>query len=171
MTKTDKELLDNIIGDSMRNYIMPVVLCILIGFLLSKFMLNQYQDKQNIVPVFNSGQTLYFFQYGVYSSFESMQDHTQKLSGYIYNYDNNFYYVFIAITASLENVEILKGYFKSIGYDIYVKEFNITDKEFLEILEYYDVLLGKTKEPQAIQAICRQVLEKYKERVLNEHQN
>ena len=42
-------------------------------------MLNQYQDKQNIVPVFNSGQTLYFFQYGVYSSFESMQDHTQKI--------------------------------------------------------------------------------------------
>ena len=32
MIKTDKELLDNIIGDSMRNYIMPVILCILIGF-------------------------------------------------------------------------------------------------------------------------------------------
>lgn len=165
-------MLDNVTGDIVRNYIMPAILCLLIGFLLSKFLLNQYQNRQTITPVFNnSGKKLYFIQYGVYSTEENMRNQAKNLNYYIYHYDNQYYYVFVGITSNVENVEKLKGYFKNLGYDTYVKEFFISNKEFLEIIEYYDLLLEKTSDNDTIKAVCRQVLEKYEEIENNEHQN
>ncbi len=155
----------------MKKYIIPVILCILIGFLLSKFMLNQYQDKQNITPVFNSGEILYFIQYGVYSTLESMENNTKNLNYYIYNFDNDLYYVFIGLTNSSANAHKLKGYFKTLGYDTYVKEYNVSNKEFLEIIGYYDLLLTETTDNDTIKSVCRQVLEKYEELVNDEHKN
>ncbi|MDD2519118.1 MAG: hypothetical protein PHI05_04935 [Bacilli bacterium] len=152
----------------MKKYIMPVILCIFIGFLLSKFMLNQYQNKQKITPVFNTGETLYFIQYGVYSSEESMKNNTDKLNYYIYNLENNMYYVFIGITKSIENVSKLQGYFKNLGYDTYMKEYNVSDSEFLEMISYYDQLLSATTDYEVMKSVSRQVLEKYEESIKNE---
>ena len=152
----------------MKKIIIPVILCIFIGFLLSKFMLNQYQNKQKITPVFNTGEKLYFIQYGVYSSEESMKNNTDKLNYYIYNLENNMYYVFIGITKSSENASKLQGYFKTLGYDTYMKEYSVSDSEFLEMISYYDQLLSTTTDYEVIKLVSRQVLEKYEENIKNE---
>lgn len=152
----------------MKKIVIPVILCIFIGFLLSKFMLNQYQNKQKITPVFNTGEKLYFIQYGVYSSEESMKNNTDKLNYYIYNLENNMYYVFIGITKSNENAFKLQGYFKTLGYDTYMKEYSVSDSEFLEMISYYDQLLSTTTDYEVIKLVSRQVLEKYEESIKNE---
>ncbi|MDD2181021.1 MAG: hypothetical protein PHW32_01495 [Bacilli bacterium] len=149
----------------MKKVIMPILLCIFIGFLLSKFMLNQYENKQNITPVFNSSEKLYFIQYGVYSNEESMKSNTENLNYYIYNLTDNLYYVFIGITGDAENSNKLKGYFKTLGYDTYIKEYSISNKDFLEMIEYYDLLLKQTSDNDIIKSVCRQVLEKYEESI------
>ena len=149
----------------MKKVIIPILLCIFIGFLLSKFMLNQYENKQNITPVFNNSENLYFIQYGVYSNEESMKNNTKNLNYYIYNLDNDLYYVFIGITASDENSEKLKGYFKTLGYDTYIKEYSVSNKDFLEMIDYYDLLLKQTSDNDIIKSVCRQVLEKYEENI------
>ena len=147
----------------MKKYIIPVVLYVVIGFLLSKFMLNQYENKQNITPVFKSGKDLYFIQYGVYSTEENMENNTKNLNYYIYNLNDGLYYVFIGITSNEDNANKLKGYFKKEGYDTYIKEYNVSNKDFLEMIEYYDLLLDQTTDDDTIKSVCRQVLEKYEE--------
>ncbi len=151
--------------------LIPIILCVLIGFFMSKFMLNQYEDKQKIKPVLGNSEKLYFIQYGAYSTKENMINNTNYLNYYIYNEIDNLYYVFVGITKSQNNCEKLKGYYKSLGYDIYIKEFNNNDKEFLEIINYYDLLLEKTDDKDVIKEINRQILEKYEELVINEYKD
>lgn len=152
----------------MKKYLIPFISCILVGFLLAYFMLNQYNEKPNLNLTFNKSEKLYFIQYGVYSSVESMEKNTLNLGYYIYNKQDDLYYVFIAITKDLENLEKLKGYFKELGYNIYVKEFNISNQKFIENLENHDALLKEVTSKEAITSIITQTLEKYEE-IFNEH--
>ena len=57
------------------------------------------------------------------------------------------------------------------GYVIYVKTIQVSDAEFLEELSKYDDLLYKTEDAKAIQVIISNVLNSYKEVVINRHQN
>lgn len=149
-------------------FIVPLISAILIGFLLGKFMFNQYDSKTSIKTVFNDkGQSLYFIQQGVYSSKESMEANVSSFSSYIYEVNDNKYYVYIGITGNKENVSKLEGFFKNMGYDIYVKEFNIDSNAFLESLSQYDELLLQTTDEKAIKTIESQVLSKYEELIQN----
>ncbi len=147
----------------MKKIIKPILLCGLVGFLLSKFMLSQYENKEEIKPVFKSDKSLFFIQYGVYSSQESMKDNTKELNHYIYNFNDDLYYVYIGITNNFENATKLKGYFKTLGYDIYIKDYVVSNQEFLETIGYYDLLLSQTTDYDTIKSICHQVLKKYEE--------
>lgn len=143
--------------------IFPVISAIIIGLSLAKFMFNQYNYDGNLSTVFNNGTKVYFIQQGVYSSYESMQTSLASFSYYIYSLENDKYYVYVAITRSEENVEKLKGYYSTLGYSIYVKELNINNIEFLNLLDQYDTLLSKTQENSVIEAITIQALTKYEE--------
>lgn len=143
--------------------LFPVVSAIIIGICLAKFMFNQYTYEAKISTVFNNGTKVYFLQQGVYSSYESMQTSLTKFNYYIYSLNEDKYYVYVAITKSQENLEKLKEYYKSLGYSIYVKELNINNNDFLNILEQYDILLNKTTEISVIDAIVTQTLTKYEE--------
>jgi len=149
--------------------IIPILLCLVIGFLLSKFMLTQYEEREEIKPVFGQTENLFFIQYGVYSSRDSMENNTKELNYYIYNFNDNLYYVYLGITKNYENANKLKGYFKTLGYDIYIKDYQVSNQEFLEMIEYYDLLLSQTTDYDTIKSICHQVLQKYEEFVNHEY--
>ncbi len=138
-----------------------IALCILIGFLMANLYLKQYKNREKIKPVFREEEKLYFVQYGIYPSEQSMIENTKQLKNYIFDKINEEYYVFIAITKN--NLEKLKGYFKNLQYDICIREISINDKSFLEKIKHYDQLLEKTEDKEVITEIIRQVLEKYKE--------
>ena len=55
----------------MKKYLTTIIISILVGFLLSYYMLKEYESV-NIIPVFNVKETAYLVQQGVYSSMESM---------------------------------------------------------------------------------------------------
>ncbi len=145
----------------MRKIIIPIIMCMLVGFLLSKYFLSLYDNKQKIMPIFNVGQKLHFIQFGVYSSEESMKNNTKSLNYYIYNKADGYYYVYIGITSIYENAVKLKGYFKTVGYDTYIKEYNVSNNEFLESLQYYDQIIKGTNEEEVMKQISQQVLEQY----------
>ena len=131
-------------------------------------MLNQYDGKEKVEPVFNTGEKVYFIQQGVYSSKESMETNVTDFAYYIYNIENDKYYVYIGATMDNKNITKLQGFYKDMGYDIYVKEVNITDEAFLQVLNQYDILLNKTTDKPTIKAICSQVLSKYEELVIGD---
>lgn len=152
----------------MKKYIIPILSALLVGFLLAKFMIDQYDKKENLKTVFNDSQTLYFIQQGVYSSEENMKKNMSDFAYYIYNVSQEKYYTYIGITKSKENSDKLKDFYKKLGYITYVKEISINNEDFLEVLEQYDKLLESTDDNNTIKAICSQVLSKYEELILNE---
>lgn len=146
----------------------PLIFCILLGGLMGKFMLDQYETNEKEISVALTSNTVYFIQQGVYSSKESMEENINNVSYYIYNESDGQYYAYIGMTLKTENTEKLKNYFKGIGYDTYVREFTINNASFLEVLQQYDLMLENTDDSNTISAICSQVLGKYEELVLSD---
>lgn len=149
------------------NTYLPLILCLTVGFFMGKLMFSQYDDKQGLKLVTSASEKVYFIQQGVYSSKESMEENTSNLTYYIYTIDNDRYYVYIGITKNEENLDKLKGYFDSLGYNIYVKEFYISSESFITVLEQYETMLSETNDSKIIGAICSQILSKYEELVIN----
>lgn len=147
-------------------FLFPLVLAIGIGFICGKLMFNQYDSKTSLKTVFSEKQEkVYFIQQGVYSSKTSMEENTTDFPYYIYDVLDDKYHVYIGITKLSENANKLKEFFNEKGYNIYVKEINISNKEFLEAINNYDELLSKTNDSKSIQTLCNQILNKYEELV------
>lgn len=150
----------------MKKYLLTFLIALIIGFFLSNFFLRQYDDFKGI-KVSGTGENLYFIEYGVFSSLESLEENTIALQNYIYNKQDNLYYVYVGITKLEENAEKIVNFYKNMGYDATIKEFGITNKEFLELLINYDEILKNTNDETAISSIINQVLMKYEEVVIS----
>jgi hypothetical protein len=141
----------------MKKYILTVFISLLVGFLLSNYMLKEYDSS---ILTFNEKKTLYLVQQGVYSSMESMKENTSNLNEYIYSNIDNLYYVYIGITLDSENTIKIQNVYKDI--DTIVKTSIITDKELIEYIEKFDVVLKETNDSETVKEIAKQVLKKYK---------
>ena len=150
----------------MKKYLLTFIIALIVGFFLSNFFLKQYDDFEGI-KVANKGETLYFIQYGVFSTLESLEENTISLQNYVYNKQDNLYYVYVGITKLKENAEKIVNYYKNIGNETLIKEYGITNKTFLELLENYDTVLKNTNDETAIASIINQVLVKYEEVVIS----
>lgn len=146
----------------MKKYLLTIIVSLLVGFLLSFYMLKEY-EKTDIFPTFSESETAYLIQQGVYSSMESMQENTSHLTDYIYSVIDNMYYVYIGISLDSSNVNKIQEYYKSKDIDTIVKTTTLTDQEFIEVLKQYDMVLNNTDDEETIKEICKQVLSKYKE--------
>ncbi len=146
----------------MKKYLLTIIVSLLVGFLLSFYMLKEY-EKTDIFPVFNESETAYLIQQGVYSSMESMQENTAHLTDYIYSVIDDMYYVYIGISLDSSNVNKLQEYYKNKDINTIIKTTTLTDQEFIETLRQYDMVLNNTSDEDTIKEICKQVLSKYKE--------
>ena len=146
----------------MKKYLTTIIISILVGFLLSFYMLKEYESV-NIIPVFNVKETAYLVQQGVYSSMESMQENTSSLTDYIYSVIDNMYYVYIGISLESDNVSKIQDYYKNKGINTIIKTTTISDNELIDSLRQYDMLLQGTTEEEAIKEVIKQTLSKYKE--------
>lgn len=152
----------------MKKYMSSLFFAIVIGLFLSNIIFKQY-DSYSGIKVSSSSQILYFIQYGVYSSKDSMEENTINLQNYVYNIDQDKYYVYVGITKT--NKDKIVDYYKSLGYDTIVKEFGISSKKFVERLNVLDEALSSTNDITATSSIINQTLELYEEVVLNGSEN
>ena len=144
----------------MKKYIITIIISLLIGFLLSNKLLNEYNT--DILNVFNESKNAYLIQQGVYSTEESMKKNTSSLPSYIYSVIDNMYYVYVGITLDSENVIKLQNYYENKNIDTIIKTTTINDKNIISSLEQYDIFLKNTTDESTIKEIIKQVLEKYK---------
>ncbi len=150
----------------MKKYLFAFLIAIVIGFFLSSFFIKQY-DSYNGIKVSGIGEKLYFIQYGVFSSIESMEKETIALENYVYNIEDNMYYVYVGITKNSKNAEKIVEYYKSLGYQTIIKQYEINSKSFLEELTNYDSILEETTDQTVIASLISQVIGKYEEVVIN----
>ncbi len=131
---------------------------------MGTYMFSQY-DKKKIEKVSTGAkyinQTIYAFQYGVYSNKENMLNNLKNVN-YVYQLIDNKYYVYVGMTKNKDNIEKLKNYFKSLSYDIYVKEITVNG-EFAENLSQYDLLLDEATTNESISTILKTTLAKFEE--------
>ena len=106
----------------MKQYILTFIIALIIGFFLCNFFIKQYDDY-NGIKVVNSGYELYFIEYGVYDSIDSMEKATINLENYIYNEKDNKYYVYIGVTELLDNANRIVEHYKNLGYETSIKKF------------------------------------------------
>lgn len=137
--------------------------CLVIGFFIGKFIIDEYKSNSKSDPVFKETEEVYFIQYGVYSSLDSMDKNTKILSNYIYEKVDDKYHVYIGITSSEKNLDKMLTYFKKKSYSTYVKNIKVSNLEFIELLKKYDELLEKVSDDAVIDTLVRAVLVKYKE--------
>lgn len=150
----------------MKKYLGTFIIALVIGFFLCYIFLNQY-DNFDGIKVSSTGEKLYFIQYGVFSNLESLEENTISLQNYIYNEQDGLYYVYVGITHKEENANKIAKYYKELGYDAIIKQYEITNKKFINELVNYDEVLLNTNDNTVIASIINQVLSKYEEVVIN----
>lgn len=144
-----------IIGDVMKNTIISLFFCLLLGLVMSFYLFKQYD-----VPVSKEAETLTFLQTAVYSDLDSLQKNI-NINQYIYNEEKDGIHVYVAITKN--NTEQLKSFFEQKGYSIYPKEVIVTNSEFIKEVENADLLLQQLTDEKSIMVLVREILEKYGE--------
>ena len=115
----------------MKKYGLTIILAVITGLFLSKLFFSQYKDAKDLKTVFNNGEKLYFARKGIYSSLDSVKENTMNLSYYIYTMIDDKYYVYYGITKDLENYDKIAGNLKSLGYDNYREEINVSSTSFI----------------------------------------
>ena len=147
---------------------VSVVLAIVTGVLLGKFMLNQYNSEYELTPVFNPGtEQYYFLKQGEYDRFETMEENMMSFDYYIYEEKEGKFITYVGITKNYDNMVKIQGYFTNAGYTIYVTEVHFDNEAFSTIMDQYDLMLHETEDNQTIKGICTQVLAKYEELIIN----
>lgn len=154
---------------NMRKYLKTFILASIVGFFLGILCIKQYKDKSTI-KVSNSLSTLYFIQYGVFSSKNNMEENTINLQNYIYNVDDGLYYVYVGITKNKNNADKISLYYQDLGYSTIVKEYSVSNKKFIKEIESLDEVLINTEDNVVIGSIANQSLEKY-ESIVNDSGN
>lgn len=146
------------------NYFVTFV-CISFGIAIGFYLLNSYEDKENIKLANLSSEELIFFKYKEYNNEDEMKKDVMNLNSYIYTKENNKYHVYLAITKNEKNISKIKGFFEKKGYVISEEKIMVSNEHFLKQIENYDLLLQNTDKEEVIEAIISGVLEKYEEAV------
>lgn len=145
--------------------IIPMVAAILLGSFCGKFVFQQYEKNES---VFQDAGIVYFLQQGVYTSTDSVAQNTDELSDFLTTTEDGKYYVYVGITSKEENANKVKEAYQKENIELYIKPVVVSNKEFLNNLEQYDILLSACNTLDEMNAVLKTVVASYQESVLNQ---
>lgn len=152
-------------GDDMKmNLIIPIICAVLLGYLCASFIFNQYGIDS---LVFNQKDNIYYLQCGAYTNNDASNIKIEGVDNKITVKEGDKYYSYIGMTSNLKIAESIKDMYKKKGIDIYIKESNLDNSNFLNQLNQYDVLLESSKNIEEINSVLKTILATYDEIVLN----
>ena len=144
----------------MKKIIISGVLFIILGYYLGTFIFNE-----KIINKYKNEEKYYFLQEGVYSSKESLQNNLSKLNKKTIDKKDNKYYVYVGITKDLEVAKKIMKIYEKDGYSIYIKEKYLSNEEFKNNVEQFDLLIKDSKDTSNILTIEEVVLANYEETI------
>lgn len=144
--------------------IFIVFVIVAIGIITGIYIYNSsnYDTKK----VFNENKKIYLMQYGVYKDKGNMENSTKDLLNYFFYKDKDGYHVIIGIVFNKNNSKKIEDIY-DLKDNIYLKEVNISNMEFIETLKQYENLIINSNDNNFIINAEKQVLSKYEELVLN----
>jgi hypothetical protein len=151
----------------MKKLLIFISFAVIVSLLFGKYIFSYYKDNNEGKKVSNAvEEKVYFIQQGAYSSEENAIINSKDLNFYIVEKEDNYYKVYVGITQSTEFSNKIKGIYNEMNKSIYIKEKDISNLAFLEVLKQYDNLLKDKTTNEEILSIEKQVLSKYKELVI-----
>lgn len=146
-------------------FLIPIACSIFLGFILGKVIFSEYDNLSK--DVFSETNNIYILQYGAYSNMDAMRSNTKILDNYIYEMLDKKYYVYVGITSNISNAEKVKNIYKNKGINLYIKEASTNNKDFLNSLSQYDILLKEATNERDILSINNVILTDYQELIIN----
>lgn len=148
-----------------KKIIFPVLISIILGITSAKILYDHYENKKETN---NNTYNSYLLQVGAYTDKHSLRQATKNLSDYIVKEENGKYYVYVGMTTSKDNADKIKKAYENKNIDLYIKEDNINNVEFISSLEQYDVLLNGVSKDKDILSINEVILSTYEEMVMGQ---
>lgn len=146
----------------MKKTLKISIFSITIGAMAGIILNNTYKEKLSN-SFLSEGKPYYFIQEGVYSSTSSMQENTKDLLVKTVDSKNDKQYVYLGITRDEKNAKKLKEIYENKGYQIYIKEQNLSNEEFYNNVTQFDILINSTNKESEILTIEEVVLANYEE--------
>lgn len=141
-------------------FVILIVIAILFGFLSARAVYGKIK-----VPVSNN-EDVYFLQEGM-SSDKNEFNNDDKKYDYIVENVNDRYYVYVGITTNLSNANRIKKIYDDKNINTYIRKRSISNEEFYNNLEQYDILLSGALKDKDVLSINKVILSSYEEMVLN----
>lgn len=138
-----------------------------IVFILIGIFCSRYISNINAKSIFNSGELYYFVQEGVYTNKKIMNNDLKDIKNRAVISKNNKYYVYVGISKDLEIAKLIKKIYEDKGYQIYIKELSVDDKEFSSNVEQFDLLIKNSGNDEDILTIESVILSNYEEIINN----
>lgn len=139
------------------------ITALIVGVTMGLYLLGGYEKKSNLKLASLFSEEVLFFKYKTYENEEAMKQDLQSMERYIYMEEEGKPTVYLAITGEKENSQKIKEFFEKKGYSIKEEEMTMEQEDFLNILKQYDAVLKNTDDEAVIDAIIKQVIEKYQE--------
>lgn len=133
-----------------------LLIVMLMGIVFASFLLYKYKSKDKGIV---NTETVYLIQIGAYQNYENVVKVTKTLPNYVIIEEDGTAKIIVGITKDNNNLEKLKQNYEN----IYIREEQIDNKEFLDYLTKYDYLLNETNNNETIEEINHKVLNKYDE--------
>ena len=145
----------------MKKTFLISLISITLGAIIGIMFNSTYKEK--LINTFGEGKTYYFIQEGVYSSKEIMSENTKDILIKTVDVLNNKQYVYLGITRDRNNAKKIKAIYEKKGYQIYIKEQNLSNEEFYNNVTQFDLLINGTNKESEILTIEEVVLANYEE--------
>lgn len=141
---------------------ITILFVIIFGIYLGSYLYKNYlyknKDKINTYKI-------YILEYGVYNSYETMEENGKGIENYFYYSDNNGYHILLGITENKNIINKIGESYEKIA-NINIREDYIDNMEFIESLKQYDNLIINGNKTEVLEAE-KQILSKYEELIIN----
>ena len=142
--------------------LIPISLSIVVGYFFGTFIYKQYNES---LLAFNDTKVIYFLQQGVYKDNNSLNNDLNNLSVSYVESESDLYHVYIGMTSSYELAEKIKHMYKEQGYELYIKERNISNTYFNNEIEQYDKLISSCDSFNHLNEVLKAIVDSYESNV------
>ena len=136
------------------------VIFVVLGAVCGNYL---YKKAPDTVSVFQTNQTFYFLQEGIYSSKDIMQENVGDLMNKLVVLEDNKYYVYVGITMDQDNANKIKKIYENMGYQIYIKKMTLDNEEFASNVSQFDLLVQESDTDEDVLTVEEVVLANYEQ--------
>lgn len=148
----------------MKNKIVFSVLFLVTGLVVGNNLYSKIDPS--VLSTFKESNEFFLLQEGIYNDKESMQNQTRDINPKVYEIKDDKYYVYVGITSNKDIAEKLKEIYKKNNIDVYIKNIKIKDKDFINNLNQFDILIESTNNPNEVLTIEEVVLSGFNNKIL-----